>query len=88
MLAFVIILTVMLHFARGDVAQLSQDLEAFRTSIEKSNAETQTLVTSVPGVAKKKGKRARKATREVQVEIAAKERDTSGRTMIGAPPNQ
>lgn len=84
-LLIVLVLSVQLYFARDDVARLSRDLESFRSSLEKASSETQSLVASVPGVKKKK--KARKLTDQIRVEIEAKERDTSGRTMIGAPPN-
>lgn len=84
-----LVVAVQLHFTRGNLARVRDDLEAFRTSAEATNAKTQALVASVPGV--KKPKKPRKGTSEVHAEIVraeieAKERDTSGRTMIGAPP--
>lgn len=80
----VLVVFVQLYFAREEIARLSRKLDCFRASLEKASLETQTLVASVPGVKKKK---ARRHTNEIRVEIAAKERDMSGRTMVGAPPN-
>jgi predicted Holliday junction resolvase-like endonuclease len=47
---------------------------------EKENSDSDSLP-------KSKKKRSRKPTAQLEAEVAAKERDISGRTMIGAPPH-
>jgi hypothetical protein len=84
-LFIVLVLFAQLYYARVDITRLSHDLESCRMSLEKASIDTQALLASVPGVKKKK--KERKMTNEIRAQIEAKERDTSGRMMIGAPPN-